>query len=174
MLNDNKTLRCLIIKMIRGPGWIMGRKGYLKIILDMIRKNPYELRGRGILAKAMEPWIRNELETEILKSSLLGGAVFYVLPLHESISLYIFGCLIAENERLTTKFLFNTLRPGSMFIDIGANMGFYSLIAAKMCGSSGRIIAVEPQPNLAENLKRSAELNGWVCNFDVLMVALSE
>lgn len=52
------------------------------------------------------------------------------------------------------------LRPGDTFIDIGANEGYFSVIAAPLVGSTGRIVAVEPQSRLREVLRRNFELNG--------------
>ncbi|WP_442506629.1 FkbM family methyltransferase [Novipirellula sp. SH528] len=38
------------------------------------------------------------------------------------------------------------LKPGMTVVDIGANVGYYSLASARLVGSSGRVIAVEPSP----------------------------
>ncbi len=60
------------------------------------------------------------------------------------------------------------LRPGTLFVDIGANAGIYSLWAADL-GSS--VIAVEPQPEAREALTENAALNGY--DFEVIPAALS-
>lgn len=44
----------------------------------------------------------------------------------------------------------DTLHPGMTFVDVGANVGFYSVMAARRVGPSGRVIAFEPNP---DNLK---------------------
>jgi FkbM family methyltransferase len=51
------------------------------------------------------------------------------------------------------------LKPGDIFWDIGANWGWISLPAARIVGSSGRVIAVEPSPSNADWLKRHIALN---------------
>ena len=38
------------------------------------------------------------------------------------------------------------LRPGGTFVDIGANIGWFSLLAASLVGPTGRVIAIEPNP----------------------------
>jgi FkbM family methyltransferase len=58
------------------------------------------------------------------------------------------------------RFLASTLKEGQVFLDIGANVGFYSLFAAKRVGSSGRVIAFEPDPMTFESLARSLRHNG--------------
>ncbi|MDQ3875336.1 MAG: FkbM family methyltransferase [Actinomycetota bacterium] len=53
------------------------------------------------------------------------------------------------------------LRPGDLFVDVGANIGLVSLLAARLVGPSGVVHAVEPQPRLAELIRRSAALNSF-------------
>jgi FkbM family methyltransferase len=52
------------------------------------------------------------------------------------------------------------LRPGDVFYDVGANIGFFSLIAARCVGPAGRAYAFEPVPENARAIRRSARLNG--------------
>ncbi|MEO6238809.1 MAG: hypothetical protein ABIQ52_17575, partial [Vicinamibacterales bacterium] len=40
----------------------------------------------------------------------------------------------------------DALRPGDVFLDIGANVGFFSILAARLVGDSGRVVAFEPHP----------------------------
>jgi FkbM family methyltransferase len=47
------------------------------------------------------------------------------------------------------------VRPGDSFIDIGANHGSFSIVAAKLVGRDGLVISIEPQPRLAGLLRRS-------------------
>lgn len=56
------------------------------------------------------------------------------------------------------------LGPGMTFVDIGANIGFFSLLAAKLVGPTGRVIAFEPNPPVFAALMRNAEHNGmgWI------------
>jgi FkbM family methyltransferase len=63
-------------------------------------------------------------------------------------------------EPLETGFIRKTLRPGDIFVDIGANIGYYSVRGAKLVGSSGRVIAVEPDLYNSELLRRNATANG--------------
>ncbi|MEO0230923.1 MAG: FkbM family methyltransferase [candidate division WOR-3 bacterium] len=51
------------------------------------------------------------------------------------------------------------LKKGDTFMDIGANAGFFSLIAAKAVGETGRVIAFEPLPMNVEVIKEQFELN---------------
>jgi len=52
------------------------------------------------------------------------------------------------------------LRSGDVVIDVGANVGQYALMAAKMVGSSGAVYAFEPSPNILSKLRYNRKLNG--------------
>lgn len=51
------------------------------------------------------------------------------------------------------------LKPGDTFLDIGSNFGYYSLLAATLVGRRGAVHAFEPQPRVAELLRRNARDN---------------
>jgi FkbM family methyltransferase len=53
-----------------------------------------------------------------------------------------------------------SIRPGDTVIDVGANIGCFTLLAASRVGSTGRVIAVEPEARAFEQLRRNIELNG--------------
>jgi FkbM family methyltransferase len=68
-----------------------------------------------------------------------------------------------------------TLQPGDTFLDIGANEGFFSVVASKLVGPSGRVISIEPQSrlqsviarNLVENSARNVEVHPLVISDSV-------
>jgi FkbM family methyltransferase len=51
------------------------------------------------------------------------------------------------------------LRKGDAFVDVGANIGYYALLAAHLVGPEGRVVAFEPVPRLRARLARSVALN---------------
>ncbi len=53
------------------------------------------------------------------------------------------------------------LQPGQTVIDIGANIGGFTLVAAQVVGDSGRVIAVEPERQTFERLERNIAHNGF-------------
>ena len=52
------------------------------------------------------------------------------------------------------------LRPGAVFYDVGANIGYYTLRAARLVGQAGQVIAFEPHPGACTRLRRNVVLNG--------------
>lgn len=51
------------------------------------------------------------------------------------------------------------LRPGMTFYDIGANIGFFSLLAARIVGAAGRVVAFEADPDVVQRLREHVERN---------------
>jgi FkbM family methyltransferase len=62
-------------------------------------------------------------------------------------------------EAAETDFLLNVFRPGMTFVDVGANIGYYTALAIDRIGVSGRIIAIEPEPENFEYLNRTVRAN---------------
>ena len=56
------------------------------------------------------------------------------------------------------------LRPGMTFYDIGANIGFFTLLAARLVGKEGRVAAFEADPEIARRLREHVSRNalGWI------------
>jgi len=69
--------------------------------------------------------------------------------------------LRGEPEIATPQVLAEFLRPGMVFYDLGANIGFFSLMAARLVGTGGRVISFEPDAQVAARLRRNIELNGF-------------
>jgi FkbM family methyltransferase len=78
------------------------------------------------------------------------------------------GTYEAHFQRLMMK----ELKPGAVFYDIGANVGFYSLLASGLV-QSGKVFAFEPLPRNVFYLKRHLELNA-VRNVEVYELAISD
>lgn len=70
--------------------------------------------------------------------------------------LYFGGSLY---EPATTAAFTRFLRAGQLFIDIGANHGYFSLLAAALVGPAGRVVAFEPNPRVFAQLQAHVTLN---------------
>jgi FkbM family methyltransferase len=51
------------------------------------------------------------------------------------------------------------VRPGFQFVDLGANVGTYSLFVGRLAGAGARILAIEPQPQMLTRLRENIALN---------------
>jgi FkbM family methyltransferase len=65
------------------------------------------------------------------------------------------------------------LEEGGVFFDLGANVGFYTLLAGRLVGSSGTVVAVDPQPEAIERLHHNVALNG-LTNVSVVTAAVAD
>lgn len=63
------------------------------------------------------------------------------------------------------------IKKGDVCIDIGANMGYYSLLMAELTGNTGRTIAIEPNPHICNLLRRSQGMHTQ--RFSVVEAAIS-
>jgi FkbM family methyltransferase len=70
-------------------------------------------------------------------------------------------------------FLEKILSPGNVFVDAGANFGIYTLVASKLVGETGRVVAIEPTAQSFAMLSQNIALNG-LTNTLTLPIALSE
>lgn len=59
------------------------------------------------------------------------------------------------------KFLKSFIGNGSVIIDVGANTGIYSMIAAKIIGENGTVVSIEPFPEMSDRLVKNAALNKY-------------
>lgn len=63
-------------------------------------------------------------------------------------------------EPLETKVISAALKPGDSFVDVGANIGFFSLLAHRLVGAEGRVHAIEATPSTADLLDTNIARNG--------------
>lgn len=71
---------------------------------------------------------------------------------------YVFG----THERAVVEVLLLTIQPGWMVFEIGAHVGYFALLLAKLVGPQGRVIAFEPFPENFGTLEENIRLNGCV------------
>jgi FkbM family methyltransferase len=70
-------------------------------------------------------------------------------------------------------FLRAKVKPGSVFLEIGANIGYFALLGASLVGPQGRVYAFEPEPGCFESLRRNLEHNGHA-NVEPVRIALAD
>lgn len=63
-------------------------------------------------------------------------------------------------EHNLTYYTMGQLREGDLYVDIGANVGYFSLLASRCVGNTGQVISVEADPVTFAALKENLELNG--------------
>jgi FkbM family methyltransferase len=63
-------------------------------------------------------------------------------------------------EPTATRALRERLEPGMVVVDVGAHIGYYTLVASLAVGERGRVFAFEPEPRNLRLLRRNVETNG--------------
>lgn len=66
-----------------------------------------------------------------------------------------------ENE--LSVFMLRALDKGDVVVDVGANIGYFSLIAASVVGKNGKVLAVEANPQNADRIRDNIKLNNMEC-----------
>jgi len=71
------------------------------------------------------------------------------------------GYILGTSDYSEQRFLSSNLQPGDVYYEIGANIGFFVLMAARQVGDSGHVYAFEPHPQAVDQLRKNVDLNGF-------------
>jgi FkbM family methyltransferase len=66
------------------------------------------------------------------------------------------------------------LSPGDTFIDIGANIGYFSLFATTLVGETGKVVAIEPSARIFERLSENVRLNPSAATVRMVQAAVAD
>ena len=95
-----------------------------------------------------------ETEVKFAEAEIFtGDKMNIVVPDNVSTSLYLNGCFEASD----TKAMIESLNEGDTFIDIGAHIGYYSIIAHRLVGNAGKVISFEPTPSTFSLLEKNLQ-----------------
>jgi len=118
---------------------ITGNKGFKRIILQTLAVlGLCRMTPDGLI---LVEWVGNKI---------------YVDPEAEGIS-YI----LTQPEPETTRIFCNKLKKGDVVLDIGANVGYFSLIAANIVGDKGKVFAFECNPDSFNLLEKNIAINNY-------------
>jgi FkbM family methyltransferase len=132
-----------------------------KLVCAYARHFPLQ-RGKWRLLKWASPFLVVQLEPGVfIRASDIDN------PIEKN--LVMKGTLEEEDLRL----FLSLISPGMTVMDLGANVGMYTMLAARRVGSAGRVHAFEPTPAVCEKLRQNVELNG-LSNVCVSQVAVSD
>jgi FkbM family methyltransferase len=65
-----------------------------------------------------------------------------------------------------------SVAPGAVVYDVGANVGFFTVLAARLAGPEGTVVAFEPAPECAASIRANAAVNGFDGSIKVVEAAL--
>lgn len=126
-------------------------------LTKQIRQHP---ANRGRRLRAILDSLKWQLNKQLLPTETVidyhGLKFICFKDSHSSSAVIYFNGLPDFNEM---RFMKSYLKPGDAFLDIGANIGTYSLYAASLVGPAGLVEAFEAVPRTADKLARQIELN---------------
>lgn len=127
--------------------------------------------GSKLLAALAAEWLyamRRWRPTDLTRVATLPGGSRLAIVLSDGWhrGIYFRG----EYEPETTAFLRRFLRPGDTFIDLGANIGYFSCLAA---AHGANVHAFEPNPSMVERLERTRDLNGFAERMRINPIAVA-
>lgn len=132
-----EAMRFLVIRPLRG----------------YIRFSPWSL-GKLLLYDSVAAhlwWLETSVDASTVFGSTLRVDASDIVGKH----IYYFG--IWEPD--LTQWIRSRLRPGDLFVDVGANIGYHSLLASRLVGDTGKVVAVEALPQTFGRLLCNLEQN---------------
>lgn len=114
--------------------------------IDFLR--PVSFRGKPRVISPLIP------RSGIVTARVFGAEMQLDLSNYIDRMIYL-GCY----EPLNTYRFRSLLSPGMTVVDVGANIGYFSLLAASIVGQGGKVVAVEPHPETYRSLKRTIDRN---------------
>jgi FkbM family methyltransferase len=119
---------------------------------------PRQVRARHLPLRLVLPRVLNaaRLTRRVTARTFFGRNMHVHLPDLVGVKLYQYGFF----EEGLTRAIIAKLPPGGVFIDIGAHVGYYTMLASLLVGAEGRVVAFEPTPRTrAELLSNTAGLD---------------
>jgi FkbM family methyltransferase len=131
-----------------------GRLPWRCRLLQLFRLLPEGLPGKTRLARGVRRWLGGAADVQ-LQSRF--GEIFGVPSLEESIAFHLL--IDGVYEPATRRFLLQQLRPGDTFLEVGANIGVFTVAASQRVGPQGRVIAIEASPRIVCYLEANVRAN---------------
>ena len=154
-----RTTRTLLIFRVAATGRRLLPRGGV----SLVRRSPAASRLRRILSDAAPDGVRC---IEVCGGRLKGASLFVDLACEKY---YWLG----THEELVQDAMAAQVGAGFTVYDVGAHVGFFTLLASRLAGADGRVIAFEPRPDNVERLRRNIEANG-ARNVEVVAAAASD
>lgn len=106
-------------------------------------------------------WVWAETADFLLRVNLADAAISWAV-------------INGDFETAETRFVTKNVRDGAVVADIGANVGYFTMLFARLVGDGGQVFAFEPHPHLFESLQRSILMNEFEGRVKAFNVALAD
>ncbi|MFZ4083413.1 MAG: FkbM family methyltransferase [Pirellula sp.] len=122
-----------------------------------IARLPLEIPGKWRLNDPLLRAIRkNDLGIHDISVKMKDGFAMH-LDLRDWVDSHLFAK--GEHEPDVGTIIKKVLRPGDHFLDVGANIGYFTILASRIVGVNGRVTSFEPSKSIFARLSRNVALN---------------
>jgi len=128
-----------------------------KILLAIYHRSSRPFTGRGFASIPIIKFFRNRLLFYLRQDVIEIDGHKMFLDHQDSLGLSKHGVF----EPFETEICKREIKPGDVVVDVGANIGYYTLIFARLVGPQGKVYAFEPDPYVYGILKANVEANGY-------------
>ncbi len=148
-------------EIIWGYRYILGQDSVPEAdISQHMRTIPnWQIFRRVLLSLSQAHWLRatSTLPRRWVIGEVFGGQRLMWLNLNDD---YVSpACMDGHYAPEVTAIIRKALKPGDVFLDVGANVGWFTMLASTLVGPTGHIVAFEPQRPTVDYLRRSVALN---------------
>jgi FkbM family methyltransferase len=137
--------------------------------LSLYRACARQLSGLGLRKFAavnrLNDWVLGSVK---VREADVNGHHMFLDP-QDSLNLSLNGVY----EEFETAVISSRVKTGDTVLDIGANIGYYTLLLARLVGKTGKVIAFEPEPENFTLLQKNVQVNGYQ-NVITVNAALSD
>jgi len=127
------------------------------LVFTVFKRAAYTLRGRHLNRFYIVRKTLNFALSNLKPKSVVVDGNQMLLDKDDSMRLSILGIY----EPLAVKHFQNSIKPGDTVLDIGAHIGYYTLMAAKRVGKKGKVYAFEPNQDNCALLTKNLKLNNF-------------
>jgi FkbM family methyltransferase len=134
----------------------------LKWLFRMVNRRQRQVLARipGVLAayRSVSPLLLSAGSEDGIPCAEVNGLKLYMDPEENASRAATF--LWGQYEPATTTVVMEVVTDGDTIVDVGAHWGYFTLLAASLCGERGRVFAFEPHPRNFSLLTKNVEANG--------------
>lgn len=129
----------------------------MSLLFNIFRRAAYTLRGRHLNRFPIVRYTLNFALSYLKPKSVIVDGSRLILDKDDSMRLSILGVY----EPTTVKHFLKTIKRGDIVLDIGAHIGYYTVMAARRVGKKGRVYAFEPNLDNCALLTKNLKINGY-------------
>ena len=132
----------------------IGILGRMRVVWNALRLQIDQVRGRRVILRRIHG---NRMLLGLKRAGI-------------ALELAIWG----GREELKTRVFGGAIKKGMVVVDLGANIGYYTLLTATLVGPRGKVYAIEPLPVNFSTLTRNVELNNLTNTIETHQLAISD